>query len=62
MHIDDLRIFATRQGIILEPQDRIAAEATKNITEKYNYTTEQIKENFDILLDEIEQEAYMLYL
>ncbi|MEX0622253.1 MAG: type II restriction endonuclease [Candidatus Woykebacteria bacterium] len=62
MNVSDLKKFAEQKGIELESQDQIAEEASNNITNKYKFTTEQIKENFDMLLYETEREAYQVYL
>jgi len=60
--ITDLKVFASERNINLINQMKIAEEASINITRKYNFTTEEIKENFDMLLRETEQEAYRVYL
>lgn len=62
MHIDNFKKFAEKQGIKLESQDTILSEATNNVTSKYRYSVDDIKASFDSLLDEIEQEAYRVYL
>jgi len=58
----ELTSFAGKQGVNLKPQKVIVEEARNNITKKYGYSTEEIKNNFDNLLEETEKEAYRLYL
>ncbi len=60
--VQDLKQFAKEREIVLKPQKEIADEARDNIARKYNYTVEQVKENFDNLLEETEKEAYRIYL
>lgn len=60
--ITDLKQFAQDRGIFLMEQKLIAEQASKIITERYNYNTEQVKENFDALLQATEKEAYRIYL
>lgn len=62
MNITSLKLFAEQQGIILRPQKEIAEEASRNITDRFKYNKEQIKENFDNLISETEKEAYKVYL
>lgn len=62
MGITDLKLFAEQQGLILKPQKEIAEEASQNITSRFKYNKEQIKQNFDSLLFETEKEAYRVYL
>jgi len=62
MSIQNLKDFADQRGIKLKIQKAIVEEATENIAKKYNYSKDQIKENFDNLLFEIESEAYKVYL
>jgi hypothetical protein len=58
----ELMSIAGKQGIILRPQSIIVEEARNIITNKYGYSTEEIKNKFDNLLEETEKEAYRLYL
>ena len=60
--ITDLIDFAKKNGLTVKSQDEIASEAIDSITKKYNYGIEQIKLNFDRLLDETEQGGYRIYL
>lgn len=62
MSIQILKDFAANLGIKLKIQKTIVEEATENITKKYNYSKDRIKENFDNLLFQIESEAYKVYL
>lgn len=57
-----LKDFADQRSIKLKVQKEIIEEATEIITKKYNYSKNEIKENFDNLLFEIEGEAYKVYL
>lgn len=61
MVIQNLKDFAVQKGIELKPQREIADEARDNITKKYGYTGNKIKQNFDILLYETEKETHRLY-
>lgn len=61
MPILDLINLAKENGIILRNQSEIVEEAKNTIEVKNKYSIQQIKENFDILLDETESEAYRLY-
>ena len=60
--LNNLKEFAQSKGIALAPQKEIAEEASTTVAGKYNYNPEQIKENFDQLLQETEKEAYRIYL
>lgn len=60
--ITDLRVFADEQGIVLKDQKGIAAEASQIVTDKYHYSKEQIKLNFDALFNETQQEIYKVFL
>jgi hypothetical protein len=62
MLVDDLKSFAKDRGIQIKNQDEIVKEAIENINSKYNYSIEEIKNNFDQLLYESEVEAYRIYL
>lgn len=62
MRITDLKLFAKNKGIEMPDQKQIAAEAAQIITKRFGYTKEQIKQNFDILLQETERETYNVYL
>lgn len=60
--ISNLKDFAAKIGIRLEDQKLIAKEATTIVTNKYKFSKEDIKENFDLLLDETQNEIYRVYL
>ncbi|MCX6767015.1 MAG: type II restriction endonuclease [Candidatus Moranbacteria bacterium] len=62
MKIDNLIEFAKEKNIKLENQENIVNEARDNVKNKYKYSTDRIKNNFDTLLEETEKEAYKLYL
>jgi hypothetical protein len=62
MVVDDLKEFANNNGIILRNQNDIVEEAIQRIKQRYNYNVDDIKRNFDSLLDECEKEAYRVYL
>ena len=62
MEIEKLRDFAKERGIELAKPKDIVSEATRNIKNKYGYSVEEVKANFDQLLEESEKEAYRLYL
>lgn len=62
MKITDLKSFAKNKGIELMGQKKIAQEASEIVTSRYKYSDEEIKENFDKLLEETESEAYRVYL
>ena len=62
MLITDLKEFANQRSIILRDHNEIVEEAIKNIKKKHNFSIDDIKKNFDSLLDECEQEAYRIYL
>lgn len=62
MSIDDLKLFAKRKDTEMPDQKKIAAEATKIITDRFGYAKEAIKQNFDSLLYETEREIYKVYL
>lgn len=62
MKIADLKLFAKDKGVEMPDQKQIASEAAQIITNRYGYTKEQIKQNFDILLQETERETYNVYL
>src|SRR3989344_4662158 len=57
-----LKDFANEHNILLKDQKYIAEEASGNITRKLHYNKEQIKLNFDTLLDETQYETYRVYL
>jgi hypothetical protein len=61
MSIEDLRDFGRERGIHLKSQNQIYIEATEEITDRYGYEEEEIKENFDDLIFETEDEAHKLY-
>ena len=61
-NIRSLKEFADNKKIVLKDQKEIAAEATQSITEKYHYSKEQIKLNFDTLFNETQGEIYKVYL
>jgi len=58
----NLKDFAAKEGIILKKPEDLIIEAKDNITRKHAYTKSQIKEHFDLLIDETEKEAHRLYL
>jgi len=58
----DLKGFGIENDIKMKEQTDIVLEATDNITKKYNFNTQQIKDNFDKLIYETEEEAHKLYL
>lgn len=62
MKIENLIEFAEEKNIKLENQEKIVTEARDLIKEKYKYSLDEIKDNFDALLEETEKEAYRLYL
>ena len=62
MQIPDLKEFASGAGILLKHHDEILAEAVATVAVKYGGTPERLKENFDLLIEETEKEAYRLYL
>lgn len=57
-----LRNIAQERGILLAPPEEIANEASQIITSKHNYSPEDIKLNFDELIDETHTETYSVYL
>lgn len=62
MSVEDLKRFAADKGLVLREQGEIVDEAIQRIRKKYNYGTDDIKKNFDDLLDECEKEAHRVYL
>lgn len=60
--ISSLKDFALLNKIQLEDQKHIAEEASKIITDRFNYNKDQIKSNFDTLLDATQIEIYNVYL
>jgi hypothetical protein len=60
--VDDLRDFARQHHIEIPPQDAIAEEAAERIAAKYQGDADYIRRNFDMLVDETEQETYAVYL
>lgn len=60
--ITNLKDFADEKGIILKEQKYIAEEASQIITDRFNYNKEEIKLNFDALLDSTQDETYKVYL
>lgn len=57
-----LKLFAKDNVIEIPDQKNIVLEASQIITDRYGYTKEQIKQNFDTLLQETEKETYNVYL
>lgn len=62
MKITDLKLFAEDKGIKMPDQKRIASEVAQTIAERYGYSKDQIKRNFDQLLHNTEKETYNVYL
>lgn len=62
LRIDSLKNFAEQNNIKLKDQKVIAEEASKVITNRYKYDKDQIKSNFDTLLDATQIEIYNVYL
>lgn len=60
--ITNLKDFADEKGHILKEQKYIAEEATQIIADRFHYNKEQIKLNFDALLDATQDETYKVYL
>lgn len=60
--ITALKDFADQNSLVLKDQKYIAAEASKIITSRFHYNKEQIKFNFDTLLDETQSETYRISL
>ena len=58
----DLKAFADSNHIFLKHHKLITEEAVKNIVTSNNLTINQIKNNFDTIINNIEKEAYRLYL
>lgn len=61
VEISNLRDYAKEKGIELAKPKDIVSEATQNLTNRYGYTPNELKANFDWLLGELEKEAYSLY-
>ena len=61
MVIEDLRCFATKKGIVLSPSKTIISEAIVNIEDRYKFSLEEFKPNFDLLIQETEKEAHKVY-
>ena len=59
--ITDLKIFASSKGIKLKDRSLIEAEVTELRAAKKTHTQEEIKENFDHILLDIENDMYELY-
>ena len=59
--LSDLRKFAKQQGIELAKPKDLVSEAIGNLTDRYGYSRDEMKVNFDRLLEESEQEAHELY-
>ncbi len=62
MPVINLIKLAKQNGIHLKPSREITAEAIDLILRDQGYSVAEIKENFDTLLDEIQQKAHDLYL
>ena len=60
--ITDLKAFALEMGIIMSDQARIAAEVTETRAKQKSYSPEEIKENFDFILQDMEKDTYKIYL
>lgn len=60
--MDDTRQFAKKHGVELASQDEIYEQAAANLVERHGYTSEQVKDHFDDLIVETENEAYQVYL
>lgn len=59
---DPLRKFAEKKGIRLASQSQISAEAALLAAQKTNFDADYIKQHFDELIEESEQEIYNVYL
>lgn len=59
--ITNLKKFATDNKIELTDQKAIVKEAADNITKRFHYSDEQIKQNFDSLFDATQAEIYEVY-
>lgn len=59
--IEDLIQFAMDRGISIPSVGEINREASSNVLNYFDYSVEQIKENFDNLLEQTEKEAYGIY-
>ncbi len=59
--IMDLRKLAKQQSIELVDSKQLVSEAIGNITNRYGYSREEMKINFDRLIEESEQEAHRIY-
>lgn len=62
MPVENLMQFARDRELRIKSTSDIVEEAAANVANRYNYNVEEIKQNYDILLDETEKEAYRVYL
>lgn len=58
----NLKQFAGEKNIHLITQLEVVVEATDTLAKRYNYTPIEIRQHFDALVSEIEEEAYKVYL
>ena len=61
MSKSELRNFASIRGIELASQDDIAKEVVDNLVQIYGGDTILIKEKFDYILDEMQQQVHIAY-